>query len=107
MDNPNNQEAIRNEKGQFVKGCCPTRKGGRKPMSKEFKELATSHSVEALETCIEIMKDKKKQAKDRIKAAEIIIDRAYGKAPQAIVGGDENDKPVKLSIERIVDLLKD
>ena len=103
---PDKQGIIREPNGKFAKGVCPTRNGGRKPMPKEFKELALAHSIDALKVCIEIMNDKKKQSKDRLKACEIILERSYGKAPQAIVGGVENDRPVKLSIESIADLLK-
>jgi hypothetical protein len=103
---PDKQGIIREADGKFAKGVCPTRNGGRKPMPKEFKELALAHSIDALKVCIEIMNDKKKQPKDRLKACEIVLERSFGKAPQAIVGGDDNDKPIQLSIESFAELFK-
>jgi hypothetical protein len=34
----------------------------------------------------------------RVAAANSLLDRGWGKAPQAIIGGDEEDGPVKLEI---------
>lgn len=53
-------------------------------MPEEFKRIARENSVPALQMMVDIMRDEKQQSKDRIKAGEIILDRAYGKAPQHI-----------------------
>lgn len=65
--------------------------GGRPKHPKEFKELVKEHTVEALQTVIDIMNDKEAKPTDRLKASELIIDRAYGKAAQPIVGDGEHD----------------
>ena len=67
--------------------------GGRPKLSKAFKKILDVNDVIALRTIVSIMKDKKASKKDRLKAAEIIIERKYGKAVQP-VGNDENGKLV-------------
>ena len=57
-------------------------------------KLARSHSTEALDKLVEIMRNKR-SPKLALKAAELILDRAWGKAPQAIVG-EGGDGPVKI-----------
>ena len=78
---------------------------GRPMMPEELKEKCRSYTEEGIETLIALARNNKKQPKDRIKAIEILLERGYGKAAQAIVGGEDGDKPVKLSIEGIVNLL--
>jgi len=56
---------------------------GRPKEPKEFKELAKAKSLDALNVVINIMNNDEAKHSDRIKAAEMIIDRAYGKAIQA------------------------
>jgi hypothetical protein len=55
------------------------------PAHSAFIKIAQTHSVEALETVIAIMRNRK-HPKLALKAAELILDRAWGKAPQAITG---------------------
>ncbi|EGO65395.1 hypothetical protein [Acetonema longum] len=63
---------------------------GRPKQPKEFKELVKTHTVAALEAVIAIMQDKTAKPTDRLRACELIIDRAYGKAAQPIVGDDDH-----------------
>lgn len=53
---------------------------GRPKEDFKFSELAQSHAIEALTVLVEALQSDNE--KNRIKAAEIIIERAYGKAPQ-------------------------
>jgi Family of unknown function (DUF5681) len=69
---------------------------GRPKKHTEVIRLAQLHSVEALEKVVEIMRQKK-SPKMALKAAEIILDRAWGKAPQAITGPG-GDGPVKVTV---------
>lgn len=71
----------RDSKGKFTKGNPG---GGRKPIPQEFKELAESYSVEALQTVIDIIKNPLTETKDKLKAIEIVMDRGIGKATQQI-----------------------
>jgi len=64
---------------------------GRPKQPKEFKDLVKANTVPALEAVISIMNNKNAKESDRLKAAEIVIDRAYGKATQLIAGDAEHD----------------
>ena len=71
--------------------------GGRPKLPAEFKEVVKCNTVPALMTVINIMQDSNAKAADRLKAAEIIIERAYGKAVQPIIGDiNTNSLVVKL-----------
>jgi hypothetical protein len=79
-----------------------TRIGGRakgtpNKATAEIKSLAQKHGPAAIAECLRIMK-KSDSDQARIAAAKEIMDRAYGKPAQAIVG-DENEAPVKTVME--------
>ncbi|SEE72603.1 hypothetical protein SAMN05444161_6879 [Rhizobiales bacterium GAS191] len=57
---------------------------GRKAAPEDVKELARGLSVEALQTLAEVMRDKRQSGAARISAAAVILDRAWGKAPQPV-----------------------
>lgn len=99
------KDADRDDKGKFLEGHTP-KSPGRPVIPQEIKDMCRGYSVDAIKTAISVMLNKKAQSKDRLKAVEIILDRGYGKAAQAIIGGEEGDKPVKLTVEGIVELLK-
>jgi len=67
--------------------------GGRPKIMVEVRELARKNSPEAMQTLVANLKDENGHVRNA--AAIAILDRAYGKPPQAIVGDDELD-PVKL-----------
>ena len=69
---------------------------GRPKKYVEITRLAQNHSVEALEKLVEIMRNKR-SPKLALKAAELILDRAWGKAPQAITG-ESGSGPVKFEV---------
>ena len=69
---------------------------GRPKAHSAFIKMAQSHSIEALETVISIMRNKR-SPKLALKAAELLLDRAWGKAPQAITG-EAGQGPVKLEV---------
>lgn len=58
------------------------------------KEAAQAHSLAALEVIVAALEDE--DAKIRLKAAELLLDRGIGKPTQPI-SGDEDFGPVKLS----------
>jgi hypothetical protein len=62
----------------------------------QMQKLARSHSTEAFERLVEIMRNKR-TPKLSLKAAELILDRAWGKAPQAIVG-ESGEGPIKFEV---------
>ena len=70
---------------------------GRPKQPKEFKDLVKANTVPALQAVIEIMNDPHTKPNDRLKAAELIIDRAYGKATQPIDGDIQGDIIIRWS----------
>lgn len=79
--------------------------GGRKAgtpnkITADIKALAGEHAPIALKALVQIATAGESEAA-RVAAANSILDRTYGKAPQAIIGGDENDPPVKTLLEVI------
>jgi hypothetical protein len=58
--------------------------GGRPKVLAEVRELAGTHTLEAIETLARIMRDPNENARARVAAASAILDRAYGKPAQAV-----------------------
>jgi hypothetical protein len=58
--------------------------GGRPKQGKQLTALAREYTTSAMETLIEIMEDKSAPKSARAKAAEVILDRGWGKAPQTV-----------------------
>jgi hypothetical protein len=58
--------------------------GGRPKIVGEVQELARSHATAAIETLAEIMQNEKAPCAARVAAASAILDRGYGKPPQAV-----------------------
>ena len=54
--------------------------GGRPPEVGRVKELARAHTEEALGTLVAIMRNGKSPAAARLRAAELLLDRGWGKA---------------------------
>lgn len=81
---------LRGVGGRFLPGKTGN-PGGRPKVPEEFKELAKEHSFTALETVVAILTDPDAKAADRLRAADIILDRALGRPIQAtdldITGG--------------------
>jgi hypothetical protein len=60
--------------------------GGRPKVVAEVKELARTHTTEAIQTLVSIMKDHTCAPAARVSAANALLDRGYGKAPQHVTG---------------------
>jgi len=54
----------------------------------QVRDLAREHTVEAIETLIAVMRDKKSGPMARVGAAEAILNRGWGRPTQAISGTD-------------------
>lgn len=67
--------------GRFVKGYGG---GGRPKLPEELKMAFRAAAPDALDVLIKILKDEGAKHGDRIKCAEIILDRGYGKPVQAV-----------------------
>lgn len=67
--------------GRFVKGYGG---GGRPKLPEELKEAFRAAAPEALAVLKKILMDNEAKNADRIRCAEIILDRGYGKPVQAV-----------------------
>lgn len=59
-------------------------------------DLAREHTAEAVKTLVEVMRNKSETGSARVAAADKILNRGWGQAPQSIALTDER-KPVDLS----------
>lgn len=75
----------RDQSGRFKAGASGN-PGGRPKALTNFEDLARSRSVQALDKLWEIAQSGRSMP--AVRACEIIIERAWGKAPQPITGGD-------------------
>ena len=80
----------------FQKGVSGNPSGKPKGFA-EFRALARSHSKEAFERILEIMRQKK-NTRLALRAAQLLLDRAYGRPAQAITG-EFGEGPVKLVVK--------
>ncbi len=76
-------------------------KGSLNKSTRAVKEAAQKYTDKALKTLASIMERGESEAA-RIAAANALLDRGHGKPAQAIVGGDEDDPPVKVARVRLV-----
>lgn len=84
---------------------------GRPKMLKDFTLLARTKSKEAFDLVIEVLSNPNEETKNRIKAAEIVLDRAYGKCTtdvQMIKDEVEIPEDIKrMTPEELIKELKD
>lgn len=78
----------RNAKGQWEKGYCPNPLGRPNP-PEGFKLTLRNNAMAALHTILDIMNDPSARTADRIRAAEVVLERCYGKAT-TVISSDEN-----------------
>lgn len=77
------KQAARDGKGRFAKGVSGNA-GGRPKVPEELREAFREACPVALKTLVRVVKDPKAKDADRIRAAEAILDRGYGKPVQAV-----------------------
>jgi hypothetical protein len=80
-----------------VKGGPSPNPGGRPKVAGEVKELARRHGPEAVETLVRLMREAERD-ETRVRAAEALLDRGYGRPTQAITG--EDGAPLQLLVEQ-------
>jgi hypothetical protein len=89
----------------FVKGQSGN-PGGRVKMPEEVRELFRAKGPDALAVVSKHLLDNDPRV--ALQAAQIILDRAYGKVPQAVIGGDDDDPAMRVINEviyRVIDPL--
>jgi hypothetical protein len=68
----------------------------------EIRLLARSHTRTALNVLVGVMRSKDATAAARVSAANAILDRGWGKAPQAIENGENGALELVHRIERVI-----
>ncbi len=68
----------------------------------EIRSLARSHTRSALNVLVGVMRSKDATAAAKVSAANAILDRGWGKAPQAITNGDDGALELIHRIERVI-----
>ena len=88
--------------GKFKPGDDPRRNAsGRPKIYRTVVDLARKRTVRALKTLTEIMEDATADAGARVKAASVLLDRGWGKAPQTLNINTAQKKPREMSLEEI------
>lgn len=71
----------RDAKGRFGPG---NKGGGRPVLPPELKAMCQGKAAEAIQVAVNLLNDSEQPGNVRLKAAEIILDRGYGKATQPL-----------------------
>jgi hypothetical protein len=93
--------------GQFAPGHAKKggrRKGSRNKVGGDVRELAQTHTPAAIKTLVDVMRDDEAPPAARVMAANALLDRGHGKAPQAITG-PEGGPLVEVNIDLMRDML--
>lgn len=77
----------------FVKGQSgnPGGRAIRVKDGRKISEIAREHTEEAIETLVEVMRDRQSPAAARVAAADKILNRGWGQAPQTIAVTDDRE----------------
>lgn len=67
----------------------------------EIRSLARSHTETAIRTLAGIMRQTKSPAAARVAAAQVLLDRGWGKAPQPMTGED-GEGPIRHLVETMI-----
>jgi len=68
----------------------------------DIRSLARSHTRTAINVLVSVMRSKDATPAARVSAADAILDRGWGKAPQALESGDNAALELIQKIERVI-----
>lgn len=80
----------------WKKGQPSPNPGGRLKLVEEVRNLAQTHTEDAVRAIYEIMEDTRQQGSVRIAAANAILDRGWGKPAQSIAVSQPNDVSIDM-----------
>lgn len=79
-------------------------------MSRSADSIARDHADEALNVLVEVMRDPLSEPRDRLRAANDLLERGYGKATQAIIAIPATKKMIEqaaaMSDEALMEIIK-
>ena len=68
----------------------------------EIRSIARSHTRSAINTLVGVMRSRNATHAARVSAANAILDRGWGKAPQSLGNGDDGTLELIHRIERVI-----
>lgn len=79
-------------------------------MSRSADSIARDHAEEALGVMVDVMRDPLSEPRDRLKAANDLLERGYGKATQAIIAIPATKKMIEqaaaMSDEQLMEVIR-
>jgi hypothetical protein len=91
-----NNSNNRDEKGRWVKGAPSPNPSGRPKTPDEIKEMFRLRTPEAVAAVFQILNSQKSTKMEKLKAADIILDRGLGKPRQEFEVIDDTQIIVKI-----------
>lgn len=88
------KSGVRDEKGRFAPG---NKTGGRKKIPKAVKDMLQAAAPDAVALLIRTMQNSEEKSELRVRCAETILERVYGKNPQPIEGAV--DSTIRIVLE--------
>ena len=87
--------------GANRRGYRPRKALARKAIPTDIRSLCRAYTGEAIRHLAAIMRQREYSPAARVQAANILLDRGWGKPPQAHTG--EDDKDIRVTIRQIVE----